>query len=77
MFQRRYKFHKIDFGNMVLGLILLAGILIMIYGFINNFHTALFLGLVITASGSVYGIYWVSILKAAHLGKSSNRLRNF
>ena len=63
MFLRRKKFSKISNSVIFLSLILLAGIIIMAYGVFNNFHLTLYIGLAITVSGSIYGTYWLTILR--------------
>ena len=63
MFLKRKKFQKFSNSSIFLGLILLAGIIIMSYGLFGNNHTVLYLGLGITALGSYYGIFWLTILK--------------
>jgi hypothetical protein len=62
---RNKKFQK--FGNSIiyLAVILLAGVLIMSYGFYNNFNPALYLGLGVTIAASYYGIFHVIVLRKA------------
>jgi len=63
MYQRRKKLQKIKTYSIYLGLIILAGVLLMAYGFFNNYNTALLIGLPVTIFGSFYGIIHIAVFK--------------
>jgi uncharacterized membrane protein YiaA len=63
MRQRRKRLQRIESYSIYLGLILLAGVLLVSYGFFNNYNTALYIGLPVTIFGSIYGVIHITVFK--------------